>query len=227
MADHTGADRPDAPDDSGPPLRDTDPLLRAARYRAEQEERPDESFTDAAQRVHAGPEGAAPQIETTLSADDDVAEVANRAIDQAMARGDFDDLEYAGRPLPGLGGTYDPDWWIKGLIERENLSGLGPPALLLRREAEELQERLDRLGTERQVREALEDFNGRVVEARRQLLGGPPVVTPTRDVDEELRGWRGRRDERAARAEERARRSAEAERAARRPWWRLRRRPLR
>ena len=43
------------------------------------------------------------------------------------------------------------------------------------------------------VREAVEDFNRRVIEARRQLLGGPPVVTPTRDVDAEVRAWRERR----------------------------------
>ena len=44
------------------------------------------------------------------------------------------------------------------------------------------------------VRQVLEDFNRRVVEARRQLLGGPPVVTRTRDVDAEIVRWQERRD---------------------------------
>ncbi|WP_175984925.1 hypothetical protein [Microbacterium tenebrionis] len=37
-----------------------------------------------------------------------------------------------------------------------------------------------------------------MIEARRQLLGGPPVVTKTRDVDAEARRWRERRATRAA-----------------------------
>ncbi len=45
------------------------------------------------------------------------------------------------------------------------------------------------------------DFNRRVVEARRQLQGGPPVVTPTRDAEAEVAAWRDRRrEERRARA---------------------------
>ena len=44
------------------------------------------------------------------------------------------------------------------------------------------------------MREYLEDFNHRVIEARRQLLGGPPVVTPTVDVEEWVTRWQERRD---------------------------------
>jgi len=115
-------------------------------------------------------------------------------VQQAIRRGDFDDLPGAGKPLPDLGGVHDPDWWIRRKIEREGLRGLGPPALALRVEARELPDRVDALGTEREVREYLEDFNLRVTEARRQLLGGPPVVTSVRDVEEEVAGWRERRD---------------------------------
>ena len=50
------------------------------------------------------------------------------------------------------------------------------------------------------MREAVEDFNRRVIEARRQLLGGPPVVTPTRDVEDEVRAWHERRAERMSAA---------------------------
>ena len=57
----------------------------------------------------------------------------------------------------------------------------------------QLDRALDREATEKQVRTMLEDFNRRVIEARRQLQGGPPVVTPTRDVDAEVERWRERR----------------------------------
>ncbi|WP_052663780.1 DUF1992 domain-containing protein [Psychromicrobium lacuslunae] len=118
---------------------------------------------------------------------------ANIAVEQAIARGDFDNLALAGKPLPNSGPNFDPDWWLKGLIQREQLSGLGPPALMLRKEDAELDALLDRQVSEKQIRELIEDFNRRVVEARRQLLGGPPVVTKTRDVETEIARWRQRR----------------------------------
>lgn len=115
------------------------------------------------------------------------------SIQQAIRRGDFDNLPGAGKPLPDLGGSHDPDWWIRRKIETEKLSGLGPPALTLRVEHAELAQRMDAISREADVREALEDFNRRVIEARRQLLGGPPVVTPTVDVDAEVSAWASRR----------------------------------
>lgn len=120
------------------------------------------------------------------------ADKAEYLVRDAMNRGEFNNLRYAGKPIPGIDDP-DPDWWIKRLIKRENISGLGPPALLLRVEDEEFEERLDQLPSERQARDAVADFNARVIDARRQLLGGPPVVTPLRDVEEEVRNWRQRR----------------------------------
>ena len=117
---------------------------------------------------------------------------------QAMERGDFDDLPGAGKPIRGLGGTHDPQWWVKGLIEREKITGVGPAALLVRKEDAELDARLDRETTAEGVRRVVEDFNGRVVSARRQLQGGPPVITPTRDLDAEVAAWRERRAARRA-----------------------------
>jgi hypothetical protein len=138
---------------------------------------------------------------------------AEYLVRDAMARGEFDNLKYAGKPIPGLGNGYDPDWWLKGLIQRENLSGLGPKAILLRTEDAELDDRLDRLYSEKQVREIVEDFNARVIDARRQLQGGPPVITKTRDVDLEVARWQERRAAAAAAA-------PVPEPEPRRPWWR-------
>jgi hypothetical protein len=137
---------------------------------------------------------------------------ADYLIRDAMAQGKFDNLKYAGKPIPGLGEGYDPDWWVKGLIQRENITGLGPKAILLRAEDAELDARLAAQYSEKQVREVVEDFNARVLDARRQLQGGPPVVTKTRDLDVELQRWRARRA---------AVESVTApEPEAKRPWWR-------
>ncbi|MBT2515356.1 DUF1992 domain-containing protein [Arthrobacter sp. ISL-30] len=139
---------------------------------------------------------------------------ADYLIRDAMARGEFENLKYAGKPIPGLGEGHDPDWWVKGLIQRENLTGLGPKAILLRTEDAELDDRLDTHYSEKQVREILEDFNARVIDARRQLQGGPPVVTKTRDVELEVRRWQERRAAAASSA------PTETEPDPKRPWWR-------
>ena len=139
------------------------------------------------------------------------------AIQQAIRRGEFDNLPGSGKPLEKLGTHHDPDWWIRQKIETENLTGLGPPALSLRVENLELDTQLDLERSETRVREILDDFNRRVVDARRQLQGGPPVVTPTRDVETEVRAWRERR---AARTEAAQQADAAPETSApRRAWW--------
>ena len=152
------------------------------------------------------PEPAAPAAPTAA----DRAAYVETAIQQAIRRGEFDNLPGAGKPLPGLNGRHDPDWWIRHKIESEQLTGLGPPALTLRTEDAALDNRLDGMHREQDVRAAIDDFNLRVKEARRQLLGGPPVVTQLRDPDHEVRAWRERRLERARRvAEEQEQRRAE------------------
>ncbi|WP_260176088.1 DUF1992 domain-containing protein [Cellulomonas cellasea] len=152
---------------------------------------------------------------------------ADELVRQAMARGEFDDLPLAGKPIPGLTGRHDPDWWLKALIEREQITGVLPEALQLRKDDAALDDRLDQERTEERVRELVEELNARVVAARRQLLGGPPVVTPLRDVESEVARWherrRARHAEAAARAEEEARSAAAEHRAAgrRRSWPRV------
>ncbi|WEG09550.1 DUF1992 domain-containing protein [Microbacterium horticulturae] len=178
-----------------------DPREAAARYRQERERREDPELSGEAPAAASPPR---PMTETERWA------YVETTIAQAIRRGEFDDLPGAGKPLEGLGDHHDPDWWIRRKIQTEQLSGLGPPALTLRVENERLRETLDRLRRESEVREHLEDFNRRVIEARRQLQGGPPVVTPTRDVDAEVTAWRERRDAAAAAA-------AEVEVASRRP----------
>ena len=139
---------------------------------------------------------------------------------RAMDRGDFDNLPGAGKPLD-LPDKHDPDWWVKKLIEREQITGVAPAAISLRLEDAELDSVLDREATEDGVRRTVEDFNRRIVEARRQLTGGPPVITPTRDAEAEVGAWRQRREERRA-ARRRQDAAASAPEPQRRRWWRRR-----
>lgn len=161
---------------------------------------------------------AADEKERELRAKFDDAARAEYLIRDAMAQGKFDHLKYAGKPIPGLGEKYDPDWWLKGLMQRENITGMGPKAILLRTEDAGLDDRIDEQHSEAQVRQLLEDFNARVIDARRQLQGGPPVVTKTRDVESEVRLWAERRAARAAVVAE-LEAQQEPDRIRRR-WWR-------
>ena len=141
-------------------------------------------------------------------------------IKQAMERGDFDNLPGQGKPLGDLGSPDDRDWWLRKLIERERITGVLPAALQLRKDDAELDRVLDREATEKQVREVVEDFNRRIVAARRQLQGGPPVVTPTRDIDEEVERWRERRRARRRQRPTPTPAPAATEKPRRRRWWR-------
>ena len=113
-------------------------------------------------------------------------------VQQAMARGDFDDLPGYGKPLK-LRNTDDPDWFVKQLVERENITGVLPAALQIRKDDAALDGVLDRFNTEKQVREAVTEFNAAVRRALYSTWGDPPVITRPRDVEEEVVRWRSRR----------------------------------
>jgi hypothetical protein len=132
---------------------------------------------------------------------------------RAIERGEFDDLPGAGKPLPDLGAEHDPDWWVRRLVERERIVVL-PPALQLRKDDAALDDQLDRLWSEAEVRREVEDFNARVLRARLTAGDGPPLITMPRDVDATVAAWQERRTRRAAD------RAAEAPPPRRRRWWR-------
>jgi hypothetical protein len=192
--------------------RPSDSRLAAARYAVER-------AAEQAEDATADPDDE--PVDRGQASLDQRAQYVEVAIQQAMRRGDFDGLPGAGKPLPAIDSVRDPDWWIRRKIEREGLTGLGPPALTLRTEDAGLDERLDGIAAESTVREVLEDFNKRVREARLQLLGGPPVITGYRDVEAEVEAWRARAEQRRA-ARQRAleeERQREAAALAAMSWW--------
>ncbi|AEV83894.1 molecular chaperone DnaJ [Actinoplanes sp. SE50] len=118
----------------------------------------------------------------------------DRQLREATERGEFDNLPGAGKPLAGHGEEYDEDWWVKDWLRREGATaGVVPPTLALRRAAEDLTTVVDRLHTEREVREHVADLNTRIDKARRGHLDGPPVILPPFDADAVVRAWRIRR----------------------------------
>lgn len=150
------------------------------------------------------------------------ARIGNQAswVDQqvrvAMAKGEFDDLPGAGKPIPDLGTEHDPDWWVKRLVEREQITVL-PPSVALRKEDAALDDRLDAIAFEGDVRREVEDFNDRVIRARYSLSPGPPLVTMPRDVDATVTAWRERR---TARLDAQRAALAASRPEPKRRWWR-------
>ncbi|GAA1722696.1 hypothetical protein GCM10009809_18120 [Isoptericola hypogeus] len=180
--------RAKGPDDAG-----ADPVRHAVQYRVDREADLERAAQGGATVGEDDAEAAgAPSAAQPRPRMDDRHLWVDTVVDQAIRRGEFDDLPLAGKPIPGLRGTHDPDWWLKSLVERENITGV-LPAAQLRRDDAELDETLDREPEESRVRQVVQDFNARVIDARRQLMGGPPVVTPTRDVEREVQRWRERR----------------------------------
>ena len=117
---------------------------------------------------------------------------AEQLIREAMEEGAFDNLEGQGRPIPDLGREYDPDWWAKKLIEREKVS-LTPPALALRRSAEETLARLSGMRDEAEVRRTLGALNAQIRTLNATIAEGPPTNLAPLDVEALVRDWRRRR----------------------------------
>jgi hypothetical protein len=139
----------------------------------------------------------------------------------AMERGDFDDLPGAGKPIEGLDRDHDPDWWLNQMIEREKIVVL-PPSIQLRKDDAALDDVLDKLFREEDVRRELADFNAKVLRARYSPQDGqPPLVTMPRDIEESVAAWTTRRAERRAAAAAAARQTTEpaAQSGRRRRWW--------
>lgn len=115
---------------------------------------------------------------------------ANEAIDAAIARGDFDDLALAGKPL-SLPAQDDPDWWIRQRIEDGDIdrNALLPAVVLLRREADDLDTTLAALDSEQAVRDYAEDYTSRVL---RDRVENPltRMFAPTLDADIAVERWR-------------------------------------
>ncbi|MEU4193373.1 DUF1992 domain-containing protein [Kribbella sp. NPDC026611] len=111
-------------------------------------------------------------------------------IQRAQNAGEFDNLPGAGKPLE-LADEHDPDWWVKNFIRRENIEtdALLPPAMQLRKEKQQVHEKIRTMRHESEVREYLADLNKRIRISIRDTTG--PVV-PTGPVDEHalLAQWR-------------------------------------
>jgi hypothetical protein len=85
-------------------------------------------------------------------------------ITRSIARGDFERLPGAGKPLPNLDREETAYDWALAKARREGVdtAAMLPPGLALRRERDGLPERAERLTSEHEVRALADDYNARV-----------------------------------------------------------------
>ncbi|MFJ9429299.1 DUF1992 domain-containing protein [Streptomyces sp. NPDC101490] len=116
----------------------------------------------------------------------------DKQIREASERGEFRALPGFGKPLPDDSAPYDALWWIKGKMHREGASVL-PPALALRKAAEDAREEVASAVSESQVRRILGEINTRIAEALLRPPAGPPLNLKPFDVEAEIQRWRAGR----------------------------------
>jgi hypothetical protein len=120
----------------------------------------------------------------------------DKQIRDAEARGEFERLPGAGRPLPSdVESTYDELWWVKRKMAREGISVL-PPALALRKEAEDALEAACAAPSERIVRKIIGEINDKIRDMMFRPPPGPPLGKKPYDVEDVVRQWRERRADR-------------------------------
>ena len=107
----------------------------------------------------------------------------------AREQGAFDNLPGAGKPLPNLGQEYDPLWWVKQLVQREQVSIL-PPSLELLRKVEKELAAIEKLDDEATVRRRLAALNVEIAKVNATVVEGPPTRLGTLDVDQVMARWR-------------------------------------
>jgi hypothetical protein len=107
----------------------------------------------------------------------------------AMEAGAFDNLPGAGKPLPNFGQEYDPLWWQKQLVQREQITMLPPSLELLRKVAEELAA-IEKLHDEATVRRRIAALNVEIAKVNATVVEGPPTRLGTLNVDQVVAQWR-------------------------------------
>lgn len=112
-----------------------------------------------------------------------------RQISEAIARGDFDGLPGAGRPIRDLDRRRDDSAWIRDKLRRERAAPPPPPAIQIRIDVDAALASLGSLTTEAEVRSLVEHLNDRIRTVNRTTVSGPPTTLGPMAVEEVVAQW--------------------------------------
>ncbi len=111
-----------------------------------------------------------------------------RQIDEGRRAGLFDGLDGEGRPIAGLDGPHDEEWWVKAKLRREEIDYL-PPTIAIRRERDAAVAAALNAADEGEVRRIIEQINDRIRYVNSHTVTGPPSTVWVVDVDSVLERW--------------------------------------
>jgi hypothetical protein len=115
-----------------------------------------------------------------------------KQIEEGRRAGLFDGLQGHGKPIDGLDGAHDEEWWIKAKLRREEIDYL-PPTLAIRGERDTAVTAALAAADEGKVREILEQVNDRIRYVNSHTVAGPPSTVWVVDIEAILERWRAAR----------------------------------
>jgi hypothetical protein len=113
----------------------------------------------------------------------------DKQIREGMERGDFDDLPGKGKPLPDIDRPRDELWWVREKLKREEVQYL-PPALQVRKDLDEVREKIAAATDERVVRALVAEINDKIREVNRSIVSGPPSTLFPLHEETVVERWR-------------------------------------
>jgi hypothetical protein len=113
----------------------------------------------------------------------------DKQIEEGRRAGLFDGLDGEGKPIEGLDGPHDEEWWVKAKLRREKIDYL-PPTIAIRGERDVAVGRALDAASEADARLILEQVNDRIRYVNSHTVSGPPSTVWVVDVESMLERWR-------------------------------------
>jgi hypothetical protein len=105
-----------------------------------------------------------------------------RQIEEGRRAGLFDGLDGEGKPIAGLDGPRDEEWWVKAKLRREEIDYL-PPTIAIRGERDVAVAAALTAADEGEARRILDQINDRIRYVNSHTVSGPPSTVWVVDVE--------------------------------------------